>query len=81
MYTPGFVLFRKASEDYKVANSNITIRKGLKIWIPTLAFHYDENFWENPTKFDPDRFTQEQISQRHNFSFFPFGEGPRNCKY
>lgn len=79
MYTPGFTLFRKASEDYKVANSNIIIRKDIKVWIPTLAFHYDEKFWPNPTKFDPTRFTQEEIAKRHNFAFFPFGEGPRNC--
>ncbi|CAG9806318.1 unnamed protein product [Chironomus riparius] len=79
MYTPGFAIFRKASEDYKVSNSNIIIRKGVKVWIPTLAFHYDEKFWKNSTKFDPNRFTQEEIDKRPKFSFFPFGEGPRNC--
>ncbi|XP_070493933.1 cytochrome P450 6a2-like [Chironomus tepperi] len=79
LHTPGFALFRKASEDYKVANSNIIIRKDVKVWIPTLAFHYDEKFWKNPLKFDPTRFTQEEIAKRHNFAYFPFGEGPRNC--
>ena len=81
MYTPGFANLRKASEDFKVPNSNITIRKGYKVWIPTLAFHYDEKYWKNPNKFDPERFTPEEIAKRPPMSFFPFGEGPRNCNY
>lgn len=81
MYTPGFALFRKSGDNFKVPNTSISIRKGMKVWIPTLAIHYDEKFWPNPKKFDPERFTPVEVAKRHPFSFFPFGEGPRNCKY
>ena len=81
MYTPGSATLRKASEDFKVPNSNITIRKGYKVWMPTLAFHFEEKFWKNPNKFDPERFTSEEIAKRPPMSYTPFGEGPRNCKH
>ncbi|CAG9806322.1 unnamed protein product [Chironomus riparius] len=79
MYTPGFAIIRQANEDYKVPDSNITIEKGQMVFIPTIGFHYDEQFWNNPTKFDPERFTQEEIAKRPPQCYFPFGEGPRNC--
>lgn len=79
MYTQGIMVLRKAKEDFQVPDSNIVIKKGSSVWIPTLAFHYDERFWKNPNKFDPDRFTQEEIAKRPSFCYFPFGEGPRNC--
>ncbi|KAL7026346.1 hypothetical protein ACKWTF_013878 [Chironomus riparius] len=79
MYTQGVMILRKAKEDFQVPDSNITIKKGSSVWIPTLSFHFDEQFWENPTKFDPERFTQEEIDKRPPFCYFPFGEGPRNC--
>jgi cytochrome P450 family 6 len=81
MYTPGFSITRQASEDYKVPNTNVTIEKGVMVFILTNGFHYDEMYWKNPTKFDPDRFTQEEIAKRPPQCYFPFGEGPRNCKY
>lgn len=35
----------------------------------------DEKYYENPTKFDPDRFSE----QKKNHIYLPFGDGPRNC--
>ncbi|XP_070493934.1 uncharacterized protein [Chironomus tepperi] len=79
MYTAGFTLLRQSNEDFIVPDTNVTIKKGSNVWIPTLAFHFDERFWVNPTKFDPERFTQEEIAKRPPQCYFPFGEGPRNC--
>lgn len=79
MYTPGFVQVREATEDYKVPNTKHVIPKGSPVWINSIGMHYDEKYYPNPKKFDPERFTQEEIAKRPSFTFLPFGEGPRNC--
>lgn len=47
--------------------------------IPGIAFHYDEKYYPSPEKFDPERFSPEEVAKRPNLAFLPFGEGPRNC--
>lgn len=47
--------------------------------ISTYGLQMDSNYWPDPDKFDPDRFSDDQKAQRHKFAFIPFGEGPRIC--
>jgi cytochrome P450 family 6 len=79
MYTGGFMLIRKAAEDYPIPNSKVIIPKGASVSIPVIGIHFDEKYWPNPQKFDPNRFTHEEISKRPNNAYIPFGDGPRNC--
>ena len=41
--------------------------------------HRLPEFWENPEGFDPERFSAENKAKQTNFSYFPFGGGPRFC--
>jgi cytochrome P450 len=41
--------------------------------------HHDERYFPDPFRFDPSRWTREQIASRPQYSFFPFGAGPRRC--
>ncbi|XP_029341594.1 cytochrome P450 4C1-like, partial [Acyrthosiphon pisum] len=56
-----------------------TILPGTSIFINVFALHRNEKHFENPEKFDPDRFLEENKKDRHRFAFVPFSAGSRNC--
>lgn len=70
---------RIADRDYKIPNTNYVIEKGMLALIPVYAIHHDPNIYPNPDVFDPERFSEENQTKRHPFTFLPFGEGPRIC--
>jgi cytochrome P450 family 6 len=71
------------SSDYKLpaptGNGTITLPAGTSVYIPVLAIHHDTMYFPEPEKFDPDRFTEENKWSRPNYTYIPFGEGPRMC--
>lgn len=72
MYPPVPLLIRKANEDYHIEGSNHVIYKGQQVIIPLVAFHYDDRYWDEPKRFNPDRFSTH--SNKKNGSFMPFGK-------
>lgn len=73
------MLLRRATREYKVPDTGFVLPKDTKIWIPIHAIHHDPEHYPEPEKFDPNRFTPEEIKKRHPLAFLPFGNGPRNC--
>lgn len=73
------ILNRVVSIDYKLPNSKSIITKGTKVFISTKGLHHDPEYYPDPQKFDPERFSEDNKSKRHPFTFLPFGEGPRVC--
>lgn len=49
------------------------------MFIPVAAFHADERYFNDPKRFDPDRFNNSADKNRSNRPYLPFGIGPRNC--
>ncbi|XP_076275228.1 cytochrome P450 9e2-like isoform X2 [Rhynchophorus ferrugineus] len=49
------------------------------IWILSHAIHRDPKYYEDPNKFDPERFSIENKHKIRPYTYLPFGLGPRNC--
>lgn len=79
LHNPIPLIARGCSEDYLVPGTNFVIEKGTSITIPAMAIHHDEEYYPDALKFDPDRFSEENSRNRHQYAFIPFGEGPRIC--
>ncbi|XP_029170390.1 cytochrome P450 9e2-like [Nylanderia fulva] len=57
-----------------------TIKKGEAVWIPVYGLHHDPQYFEEPEKFDPERFLGERKKKILNSgAYLPFGLGPRMC--
>ncbi len=41
--------------------------------------HHSEDYWDNPEKFDPLRFSPDQVKARHKYAWVPFGGGAHMC--
>ncbi|KAL9228386.1 hypothetical protein vseg_003975 [Gypsophila vaccaria] len=50
------------------------------VFVNAKAISMDPNVWDNPTKFEPERFVHSTVDYRgHDFELIPFGVGRRAC--
>ncbi|XP_062563717.1 probable cytochrome P450 6d5 [Armigeres subalbatus] len=75
-YPPVPILNRECTKDYKVPDSDITIKKGTAVVLQIIAMQHDPQYYPDPMRFNPDRFLDPDIK---NKPYAPFGDGPRIC--
>jgi len=66
-----------ATED--VPYKNMVIPKGSRVGIYFQAVHTNPEYWDDPLKFDPERFRPENKKGRNHFVHMPFSAGIRQC--
>jgi len=79
LYPAAFRTERKATQDYTIPGTKQLIPKGTFVIFPIQSIQTDPDNFENPEKFDPERFLPENKSKMNPYAFMPFGHGPRNC--
>ncbi len=70
-------LERVATSDYKY--NEMFIEKGTLFTIPVYTFNRDPSIYQEPDKFNPYRFEQDETNKLINAINLNFGAGPRNC--
>ncbi|KAJ6634902.1 Cytochrome P450 9e2, partial [Pseudolycoriella hygida] len=80
-WPPAPLVDRLCVKDYEMVydDKKFTIEKGKNFYIPIFGIHHDARYYENPEKFDPDRFSEENRRNIDPDAYLPFGLGPRNC--
>lgn len=78
-FPPAFFLTRVCRKDFKIPGTEMIIEKDTDINVNIFSIHRDPEYYPEPEKFDPERFTSENIKLRPACTFLPFGMGPRRC--
>ncbi len=77
LYPPIHLGSRIAAADFEFRN--YTIPAGTRVLYSIFLSHRHADFWDEPHRFDPDRFAPDAARQRPPYLYLPFGGGPRNC--
>ncbi len=77
LYPPAWVFERQAVVDDEIKGYRLP--KGSIIGISPWSIHRSPSLWNDPERFDPDRFLPAPVAARPKFAYLPFGGGPRFC--
>ena len=77
LYPAAYFIIRHAIAEDEIGGYPVQAN-GL-IFLMAHVIHRHPAFWEEPERFDPDRFTPERSANRPRYAYIPFGGGPRLC--
>jgi cytochrome P450 len=77
LYPPTWSLLRDVIKDEQLRRYRIP--KGAIVFINTYLLHHHPNYWQEPEKFDPERFSAEKAALIRKPVYIPFGSGSRKC--
>ncbi|KAB8265005.1 cytochrome P450 [Aspergillus pseudonomiae] len=78
LHNPSFQPGRVAKVDC-VVPGGYQLPKGAALIIALYAIHSNPDIWDNPHRFDPDRWDHFNPKDKPKCSYIPFGTGPRSC--
>jgi len=76
LYPPAHTLGRRAIQAFELGGYKLPAGAGVAM--SPFIIQRDPRFWEEPLKFQPERWGDEPHKKR-DFTYFPFGGGPRIC--
>ena len=72
--------YRTCTKPWNIPNTNAIVEPGMRVMIPIIGLHIDPNHFEEPEKFNPDRFLDQSWTEAHSKGILiPFGMGARQC--
>ncbi len=77
LYPPAWAMGRMAIKD--AALGEYDIPKGAHIFFSQYMLSRTPEYFPDPLRFDPDRFTPEAKAAREKYTYIPFGAGNRQC--
>ena len=77
LYPPAWAMGRMSTKP--ITLGPYTIPSGAHFFFSQYIMGRDPQYFPDPLRFDPDRFTPENKAARPKFAYFPFGGGSRQC--
>ncbi|KDQ65318.1 Cytochrome P450 9e2 [Zootermopsis nevadensis] len=80
MFPPVVVGDRLCVKPYSLeADPPLEFQPGDRIFIPIYGLHHDADYFPDPERFDPERFSDANKPKVNPLAYLPFGSGPRSC--
>jgi cytochrome P450 len=77
LYPPGWAFTRTPLADDEVAGRRVPA--GSIVIVSSYANQRSPRLWDDPERFDPERFAKGRREDIPPYAFFPFGVGPHAC--
>lgn len=82
LHSVPYLVPRRASQSSSIGG--YTVPKDTTIILNVWAIHRDPQIWDNPLEFGPEKFFNDGIASKfdysgNNFQYLPFGAGRRMC--
>jgi cytochrome P450 len=77
LYPPAWAMGRQATSDVEIGPYKLPA--GTYVFFSQYIIQRNADFFPDPLRFDPERFTPERKAGRPRFAYFPFGGGSRQC--
>ena len=77
LFPPAWVVARQALHPLELGGFGIPAHQ--PILASQWVVHRDARWYDQPERFDPDRWLPERAAARPRYAYFPFGAGGRKC--
>jgi cytochrome P450 len=77
LYPPVWALVRNPVKECEIGGYRIPT--GTTILMSQWVMHRDPRYYDEPERFNPDRWLDARSREAPKFAYFPFGGGPRTC--
>lgn len=77
LYPPAWLIYREADSNVNLLGEKF--KEGSTFMISPYSIHRNKKVFEEPERFNPERFTENIGIELPSFSYFPFGGGSRSC--
>lgn len=77
LYPPAWAIGREARSRCRIGGYDV--EPGTQLWIAQWVLHRDPQYFPNPERFEPERWTDDFVKQLPRSAYLPFGGGPRVC--
>jgi len=77
LYPPAWAMGRMSTREIHLGPYNIPA--GAHVFFSQYIMSRTPEYFPDPLRFDPERFTPEAKAARPKFTYFPFGGGSRQC--
>jgi cytochrome P450 len=77
LYPPSWAIVRNSLHDCEIGGYQVP--SGATILMSQWVMHRDPRYYDDPERFNPDRWLDERVKGTSKYVYFPFGGGPRTC--